>query len=292
MGSGPVFVHSDPFRAARLVKAVRDRNVYLDSHIALLRNAAGDRALWIPTFNYDFPRTGVFDVRQSESQLGPLPERFRIAAAGWRTPIPIFSIAGIGRASQPRWGFMTDPFGADSIFADLVRSDGVVLYYGETFHYNTLVHYAERASGGPVYRYDKIFPGRVIMADGTSHDGSLNYHVRPMGTGLEYDWPRLLDEAVAAGVCRRLEGAPEILAASASQLNELWISDMKRDPFALLDSTTRQWAEPRVNALGRRFEVSDFETPEGQRVVGHAEVESGAAEGESGGGHTEMQRKA
>jgi len=60
-------------------------------------------------------------------------------------------------------------------------------------------------------------------------------------------------------VCRRLEGAPEILAASASQLNDLWVSDMKRDPFALLDAKTREWAEPQVNALGRRFSISDFE---------------------------------
>ena len=259
MGSGPVFVHSDPFRAARLVKPVRDRNAYLDSHIAVLRDAAADRSLWLPTFNYDFPRSGEFNVRTSESQLGPIPERFRLHAAEWRTSIPIFSVAGVGRTLQPQWGFRTDPFGEDSIFADLVRSDGVVLYYGDTFHYNTLVHFAERRAGGPVYRYDKIFPGRVIMADSTSVEGSLNYHVRPMGTGLDYDWPRLLEEALAAGVCRRLEESPEILAASASQLNDLWVSGMKRDPFALLDSKTREWAEPRVDELGRRFSISDFE---------------------------------
>ena len=255
-----MFVHSDPFRAARLVKPIRDRNAYLDAHIDVLRSASEGRALWLPTFNYDFPRTGAFDVRSSESQLGPLPERFRLAAAEWRTPIPIFSIAGIGRISQPRWDVHTDPFGEHSIFAQLVRNDGVVLYYGETFHYNTLVHYAERVAGGPVYRYDKLFPGQVIMADGTSVEGSLDYHVRPMGTGLEYDWPRLLVEALDAGVCRRLESASEVLAASASKLCELWVGAMQRDPFALLDDQTRAWAEPAVDKLGRRFVISDYET--------------------------------
>src|SRR5215213_7139684 len=93
IGSGPVFVHSDPFRAARLVKPVRDRNAYLDAHIELLRAASEGRSLWLPTFNYDFPRAHVFDVRSSESQLGPIPERFRLTAAEWRTAIPIFSIA-------------------------------------------------------------------------------------------------------------------------------------------------------------------------------------------------------
>ena len=262
MGGGPVLVHSDPFRAARLVSPVRDRGVYLDSHISLLKDAAEGRVLWLPSFNYDFPKSRVFDVRSSESQLGPIPERFRTTHAEWRTPIPMFSIAGNGPAPLPSWGPDTDPFGDDSIFAGLVKADGVVLYYGDTFHYNTIVHYAERVSGGPLYRYDKIFPGKVVMADGAAIAGSLNYHVRPLGTGLDYDWPRLVDAALAAGVCRRLSGHPEVLAASARQLCELWVSDIRRDSFALLDEKTRKWAEPAIGELGRRFEIGDFEAPE------------------------------
>ena len=262
MGQGPVFVHSDPFRAARMVKPVRDRNAYLDSHIDVLRGAAEGRDLWVPSFNYDFGKSGLFDVKESPSQLGPIPERFRTTHAEWRTPIPIFSITGLGHSPQPRWGPETDPFGEDSIFAELVRQDGVVLYYGETFHYNTLVHYSERVSGGPVYRYDKLFPGRVILADGTSVEGTLDYHVRPLGTGLDYDWDRLLTEAIAAGVCRRLENAPEILAASARALNDLWVRSLRQDPLSLLDEKTRHWVEPAIEELGRRFVISDFESPE------------------------------
>ncbi len=262
MGEGPVFVHSDPFRAARLVGAVRNRDVFLDAHVALLREAAGERPLWLPSFNYDFPSTRVFDVQRSESQLGPIPERFRNTAAEWRTPVPIFSIAGTGEGPSARFGDETDPFDDSSAFAQLTHRDGVVLYYGNTFHYNTIVHYAERLAGWPVYRYDKIFPGHVIMRDGTTIEGSLRYHVRPMGSGLEYDWPRLLREAVAEGVCRGLDELPEVLAASASGLCDLWSSRMKADPFALLNEETRRWAEPAIEKLGRRFVISDFEREE------------------------------
>jgi aminoglycoside 3-N-acetyltransferase len=261
-GSGPVFVHSDPFRTARIVKPVRDRELFLDAHVTVLRDAANGRDLWLPTFNYDFPRTRVFDVANSESQLGPIPERFRTTVAEWRTPVPIFPVAGIGGQPEISWGENTDPFGDRSIFAELVRRDGVVLYYGDTFHYNTLVHFAERVAGGPVYRYDKVFRGRVIMPDGRAVDGSLHYHVRPLGTGLDYDWPRLLQEALDAGVCRRLDQYPEILAASASKLCDLWVSEMRRDRFALLDENTRKWAEPAIEEIGRRFVLTDFESPE------------------------------
>jgi len=261
MGSGPVFVHIDAFRAARLVPPVRDRSVYLDSHIALLRESAGDRPLWCPAFNYDFGKSRIFDVANSESQLGPITERFRTNAAEWRTAVPIFPVSGTGLQPTQSWGRDTDPFGNDSMFAELIGLDGVVLYYGETFHYNTLVHRSERASGGPVYRYDKVFAGDVVMTDGAVVPGTLVYHVRPLGTGLDYDWPRLLGEALEAGVCKRLEGTSEVLAASARGLHDLWVRDLRDDPLALLDEKSRKWVEPAIEELGRRFVITDFEGP-------------------------------
>ncbi len=258
-GTGPVFVHSDPFRAAKLVDRSRNRDILLDSHLALLLAACGHRPVWMPAFNYDFPSTKNFDVSCDPSHVGPVPERFRVTVAQWRTEIPIFSVAGTGEAPRLTWDEQTDPFGEESLFARLVEADGVILYYGDTFHYNTVVHYAERLAGGPAYRYDKLFLGTVVRADGCISTGSLNYHVRPMGMGLDYDWPGIRRRAIEAGVCTRLESYPEILAAPAAALTRLLVEEMKRDPLALLDVGTRAWVEPRLQQLGRRFLLSDFE---------------------------------
>lgn len=259
LGAGPVFVHSDPFRAARLVKPVRDRSTLLDSHIALMKDVARDRGLWMPAFNYDFPGTRVFKVASDEAEVGPIPERFRLAHAEWRTPIPLFSVSGFGTAQMVSWGDNTDPFGEDSIFSRLVASDGVVLYYGETFAYNTILHYAERSSGGPSYRYDKLFHGSVVKFDGFSIPGSLCYHVRPLGRDLDYDWTGMLQSALDSAVCRRVEGHPEVLASSARALCDFWIAAMRADPLALLDAKSRAWVEPMLQKLGRRFSIGDFE---------------------------------
>ena len=262
LGTGPMFVHSDPFRTARLVDRSRSRASFLTSHVAMLRDMGEGRDLWLPSFNYDFPRTRVFDVLADEAQLGPLPEHFRVTASAWRSNVPIFSMAGIGTDPEIEWGDNTDPFGDSSLFAKLVGMDGVILYYGDTFSYNTILHYAERKAGGPPYRYDKVFPGRVVRRDGTGARGSLCYHVRPLGTGLDYDWPRLLDAALGAGVCRRVDGHPELLAASARHLCQLWVGALRDDPLALLDSRSRAWVEPALDDLGRRFLIGDFESPE------------------------------
>jgi len=260
LGNGPLFVHSDPFAAARLVARSRDKFKLLESHVALLLRAAGERPVWLPAFNYDFTRTGLFDIVADPVQLGPLPEHFRKSHADWRSEIPIFSMTGTGRAPSAKFGPLTDPFGESSAFAELARNDGVILYYGDTFHFNTIVHYAERLTGGPPYRYDKVFAGVVRHPDGSTTEGSLKYHVRPLGTGLDYDWPAILERAVQAGACRQLEDFPEILAAPAGVLTEFFVGEMRRDPLGLLDSKSRAWVEPALDELGRRFLISDFES--------------------------------
>jgi aminoglycoside N3'-acetyltransferase len=261
LGDGPVFVHSDVFRTVRLVPPSRDRRTLLDAHVDLLKRVSGDRGLWLPSFNYDFPRSGVFDVADDESQVGPIPEHFRTSAAEWRTPVPMFSVAGTGSAPLIEWGEDTNPFGVDSIFARLVAEDGVVLYYGDTFSSNTLVHFAESAYGAPPYRYDKQFPGEVIMEHGDPVRGSLCCHVRPLGGDLDYDWPGLLALAVQVGVCKAVEGHPEVMAASARSLSEHWVREMRDDPLALLNAKSRAWVEPALDELGRRFMITDFESP-------------------------------
>ncbi|MEO5590408.1 MAG: AAC(3) family N-acetyltransferase [Gemmatimonadaceae bacterium] len=261
IGAGPVFVHSDPLSTAALVPRARDRGGLLDSHVELLVRIADGRGLWAPAFNYDFPRSRRFDVSNDLCQLGPLPEHFRSQRADWRTHVPIFSVSGIGPDPGVVWGPDTDPFGPASIFRELAARDGVILYYGNTFHYSTIIHYAERQGGGPLYRYDKEFPGTVIVADGSAVTGSLNYHVRPLGAGLDYDWDRLLREAVEAGVCHRSGRYSQVLAASAQGLTRFFREAMNDDPFALLDEKSRSWVIPAYEEAGRRFLIGDFESP-------------------------------
>jgi aminoglycoside 3-N-acetyltransferase len=261
LGSGPVFDHSDPFRAAPLVKKTRDRAAFLRSHLELLEWATKGTHMWMPAFNYDFPRTKIFNIEHDPAQLGPIPEEFRTSGSEWRTPIPIFSVTGTGENPGIEWGERTDPFGDKSLFAKLIEREGVILYYGDTFHYNTIVHYAERKAGGPVYRYDKIFPGTVIYSDDRRVDGSLNYHVRPLGSGLDYDWPRIHKRALDTGACVQSIDYPQIFAARAETLVDFFVDEMNDDPLALLNDETREWVEPALDRLGRRFELADFESP-------------------------------
>lgn len=238
-----------------------DPAAMLAAHVDNLRVLAAGRPVWVPTFNYDFCRTGLFDADRDPSQVGPITERVRGHAAEWRTPTPVFNVAGWGEA--PRGGDVlapiVDPFGDGSLFEDLTARSGIVAWYGAPFASTTLIHHAERRAGGTPYRYDKDFQGEVTHG-GRAHRVTLRYHVRPLGFELEYDWPRLAAEADAAGIRRPLDGRGIVTWAPAAALAELWTGALRRDPLALLDLATRDRVARELERLGRRFELADFET--------------------------------
>jgi aminoglycoside N3'-acetyltransferase len=259
MGAGPLLVHSDLLRAGRLLSAPKKRADWLAAHVEVLKTVAANRDLWMPAFNYGFTRSGRFDVRRDPSEVGALTEYFRAEAAGWRTPIPVFSFAGIGSRSSVGLDREVDPFGPKSAFADLVRRDGVILFYGAPFSAATMIHHAERGTG-PLYRYDKWFEGVIVDGETEMNRTTLCYHVHPLNRWLEYDWPRLLSDSVNEGICRLRESdGARFIAASARGLVRFWADRLGRDPFYFLDERSRRWVEPMLARLGRRFEIDDFE---------------------------------
>ncbi len=257
--SGPVLVHSDLLRSAGGVAPSRGREGILAAHINLLSSAAGARDVWMPTFNYDFLSTGTFNVEIDPAQVGPLPEYFRTTRAEWRTLVPVFNVAGTGtQPTVPSSGIL-DPFGADSIFHQLADRGGSILFYGAGLHSCTFIHHVERFSGGPAYRYDKVFLGSTSHASFSRHV-KLNYHVRPLGHHLDYDWSRLLGDLERFGRIRRvIANRFCAFALEADDLRAFWADRIATDPLYLLDDESRSWVDEKLNLLGRSFEFEDFE---------------------------------
>ena len=132
--------------------------------------------------------------------------------------------------------------------------------YGADFSRFTAIHFVERLSGGPLYRYDKLFTGVVKDSHGDTKGVTLVYHCRPKGEYLEYDWQSLETDAIALGLIR-----PLVMQGNATLLVDLkglcdhWLQKLAQDPCYLLDKQTKLWVRPRLEELGRRFKVSDYE---------------------------------
>jgi aminoglycoside N3'-acetyltransferase len=114
------FIHSDIFYGFKFGKKL-SRIQQLQAHWQALKNLIDDRPIWMPAFNYDFPKTHQFDVLTSKSQVGVLPEFFRTQVASWRSCVPIFSFSGDDKTPISHVSAIIDPFDELSLFHSLVK---------------------------------------------------------------------------------------------------------------------------------------------------------------------------
>ena len=229
----------------------------------------GGSDLWMPTFNYEFCRGSTYDVRNTPSQTGVLSEYFRTKVGTWRSPVPVFSVSGVGRKPFPKespWSdtSVIEPFGSTGVFAELVRQRGAVLMAGCDLRFLTLTHYAEVHQGRtPPYRYDKDFPGIMRLQNGQELSAVVRYHVTPLHDRVTYNWNSVRDHMLTAGILRALPYWNEGWLLNASGFVKAWQERTSDDPLWALSSHSRSWVEPMLDKLGRRFRQSDFESENG-----------------------------
>ncbi|MEM6961424.1 MAG: AAC(3) family N-acetyltransferase [Myxococcota bacterium] len=272
-GSGPILVHCDVMRALGLLQERASAQQILDGHLACLKRLANARVTYLPTFNYDYANSGQYDIARSASQVGSLTEHIRRLSA-WRSAVPIFSVCGPEKApvreAIPDQVQELDPFGAESIFQHLYDAGAAVLFYGARFASFTGIHFIERHAGGPLYRYDKLFRGHVAFPDGRVGQTIVNYHVRPLGQRVEYDFDRLWTLLESDGLGWTYS-APLVdircldFRAAVDRLGQ----EMQQDPFALLTESNRCFWRLEADRLGRRVQQTDYE-PGPNPLVTHA----------------------
>lgn len=262
--TGPAFVHADLMQARRFVGLLTSRDAIVAGHWSVLSEACGDRPWWTPTFNYDFCRSGEIDLRDAPSQVGPLGQAAVTDHRTWRSTDPVFSIAGAGEPIPVASGHRWEAFGAQSGLMQVYERDGVLLFYGARLNSATILHIAEALAGGPLYRYDKVFPGSVVDSSGTSRRIQYVYHVRPMGWSLDYDWKRLRDDLHQHGIVHALEDKrTPVFCIGARALVDYWVDRLNEDPLYLLNATTRDTVEQAGIARGQRVTIEQFEPAAG-----------------------------
>jgi len=258
-----LLVHSDIRRllARRASPSTGNRDGQIEHLLADIRLAFPNRPVLMPTFNYDFPSTGAFDFRNDPSQVGVLTERFRRDHAAWRTPTPIFSIAGEGSSFPlaPDKGVI-EPFRGQGTFAYVAATAGTVLLLGCNVRSATLLHYAEVADGRcPVYRYLKDFPGTTVGIDGVTRPVILRYHVTNRERRVEYDFVEIDRRMRAAGALRDSRDFAHSCVIDAQDFVLAWQRESAADPLWPVAAESRAWVEPALARLGRGFLLSDVE---------------------------------
>jgi len=181
-----VLLHSNIRR--HLLQIWRKRPDFDPCHIILesfLHLLSDDGTLLCPLFNFDFPESKFFDIRNTPSQMGALTEAARKHPGAVRTGHPIYSFAAIGKKSD-RFSDVDNlsGYGEDSPFAILRELDGKIAALDlEDQNSMTFYHHVEEMEKVP-YRYFKNFSGNYIDASGVETTKTCKLFVRKIDQGV------------------------------------------------------------------------------------------------------------
>ncbi len=234
------------------------RNEFIELHLTSLENNLGRENLIFPTFNFDFKATKEFRPETDGTWLGALPSYLIGKNGYYRSHTPFFSCVSPNFELIRKYINCSfyEPFAENSIVGDVYKADGSFILYGADIPAATIMHFANHIGGPPMWRYDKSFFGKVIF-NSQIHEVEVKFHARPLGLGLEYNHEFIENLLTQAGVVKEL--APNIRGISAQGYVDV-ISDLTNaDGFPLLDDSSREKVIPKLNRLGRRFIIGDFE---------------------------------
>jgi|TARA_B100001741_G_scaffold259284_1_gene222747 aminoglycoside N3'-acetyltransferase len=256
--NGPVIVHSDIFQTMHLleqkVNIKTNPNLILKEHFEKLENAFGKDNLCFPSFNYDFTKDGIYSVIKSESQVGALSNYILNEKILTRTHVPVFSfLYGKNFCGD----YENSPFQENSIFSETYDNDGIILFYGAGINSCTYLHFVESQYGPPQYRYDKKFQGTIEINENEIKETYVNFHVRPYGLGLDYNWIFLYEILEKANAIKFLH--TNVFYVKARDLSELWSSQILKDSISILSNECKIIVKEKLNKLNRRFNIKDFE---------------------------------
>jgi len=229
-------VHSDAMVAGQLPAMPDEQR--LDAVIGAIEDVLGAKGtLVMPVFSYSFTQGEVFDVRQTPSKVGMLTERFRTRPGVCRSRDPIFSVAAKGALADELCSrAVRECFGAQSVFAELHRRNGMILCLGCSLSSGgTFVHYVEKFHGVN-YRYDKTFSGTTVLADGRSEASSVVYYVRDLARNSAANLRRLQSRLEERGLLRCATlGRSRVLGIRAGDFFQTACTMLDEDPVSLIE---------------------------------------------------------
>ena len=245
IGVGPgsiAFVHSDAIVAAQFSPMPSEQR--LDLLIQAMEAAIGPSGtLVIPTFSYSFTKAETFDVLHTPSSVGMVSERFRVLPGVCRSADPIFSVACKGPRAEELCGLpVNECFGPTSVFAALHEMNAQIIDLGCSMSRGgTFVHYVETVHGVD-YRYNKVFSGKTILANGQSSECSVIYNVRDLNRRSDADLRRLQERLTREKKLRTAElGRSRIHTVSARDLFDTACTMLDEDPVSLIAEGAEIW---------------------------------------------------
>ena len=226
--------------------------------INFLKKELNSDEIWFPAFNYNFGKTKIFNPSTDEVQVGVINNEVRKTNEAIRTFTPIFSYVGFGKILKPTIKIIHKPFSRESDLHDLLEKETKCIFFGANLNTFTFIHYIEEINN-IIYRYCKNIKGVIIIGK-ESHKTSLTFKARPTNIKFNYNWGKIENYLEEKKVLTKKNflGINSFTVSLSSAL-EVLTSEIKKDPYYLLDQTTKEWVSKQIKKINRPFIISDFE---------------------------------
>ena len=147
---------------------------------ALLEALGPSGTLLMPALSYDDvgAQSPFFDVKNTPSCVGALPEYFRTRPGTVRSVHPTHSVCALGAQAEELLGrhhLSTTPCGPESPFALLPGVGGQILFLGCGLRPNTSMHAIEERVVPP-YLYGEVIEHRVTLVNGDQCQMQVRSH--------------------------------------------------------------------------------------------------------------------
>jgi len=202
----------------------------------LLAALGAEGTLLMPALTYEtvLPQNPIFDVGGSPSNVGAIPETFRLGPGTRRSVHPTHSACAVGRlASRLLAPHIEDstPCGPRSPFHALPDYHGQILMLGCGLEPNTSLHAIEERIVPP-YLYDPPIEYQLTLQDGTTLAKTYTPH---NFRGWQQRYDRVDQILAGAGLRRGRVLAAEAFLLEASALWEIALAALRRDPLYFVD---------------------------------------------------------
>jgi aminoglycoside 3-N-acetyltransferase len=136
------------------------------------------KTILVPTFTYSFTKTGIYDLKNTPSEVGRFSEEVRkLYDYENRSLNPVFSVIDTNMYMKKYLINENTAFGKNSLFDLLYKEKHVIVNINLNEIILAFLHYIEEFKKVD-YRFNKKFSGRILCQNDKELKVEYNYYVR------------------------------------------------------------------------------------------------------------------
>ena len=252
-----IILHSDVFRLG-FFKTKLSYNENLELIHDLILDVFHDFQIIVPTFNYDFLQSKIYDVKKDKSQVGALNEFFRKKYILNRTYTPVFNVVTTKKTSQIKKKSCKNPHGKMSFYNTAYQNNYDIIFLGKFIP--SMAHYVERRVNVP-YRYKKKFSGKIKNYKGNTFPTAIEYNVRPLfNKTILMDTNKIINDLKKNKILKYVNSRTSFLGCYNSKIvSDFWIKKNLRNKMYFLTKNSKLNAKYLLKKYGTPLKFKKIE---------------------------------